>query len=134
MKRKRYTLDDLDKIPSVIRDFQFFAQPKYRIAAASPGSGNTKNIGSIKTIADLASGRGPFARLGEEIYDDYWMYYLTKDMAQSLDLQRPYTNLKSYAEYKQGGIDVIEAHKREIEELSDEDEWDSDREEAQGDE
>ena len=72
-ERKRYTLDDLDNIPSVIRDFQFFAQPKYRIAAARPGSGNTKNIGSATNIDDLVFGNGPFAKLGEEVYDDYWM-------------------------------------------------------------
>jgi hypothetical protein len=119
-ERKRYTLDELERIPSVIRNFQFFAQPKYRIAAANPGSGNTKNIGSFRDIAALVSGNGPFATLGEEIYDDYWMYYLTTDMAQALGIPRPYTNLKSYAEYKQRAIDVITAHKKEIEELAEE--------------
>jgi hypothetical protein len=118
-ERKTYTLDDLEKIPSVIKDFQFFAQPKYRIAAARPGSGNTKNIGSVTGIADLASGNGPFAKLGEQVYDDYWMYYLTKDMAQAIGVQRPYTNLKSYSAYKQRGIEVIQAHQQEIEKLSD---------------
>lgn len=120
-ERQRYTLEDLEKIPSVIRNFQFFAQPKYRIAGARPGSGNTKNIGSITNIANLISGNGPFAQLGEEVYDDYWMYYLTKDMAQALGIQRPYTNLKSYADYKQRAIDVIKAHRQEIEKLSEED-------------
>ncbi|MGL4424068.1 MAG: type II restriction endonuclease [Gemmataceae bacterium] len=130
-ERKSYTLDYLELIPSVIRDFQFFAQPKYRIAAARPGSGNTKNIGSITAIADLLSGSGPFAQLGEEIYDDYWMYYLTKDMAQALGIQRPYTNLKSYAEYKHRGIEKIEAHREEIEKLAEEDEQVGDQEEPQ---
>jgi hypothetical protein len=132
-ERLCYTLDDLEDIPSVIRNFQFFAQPKYRIAAAGPGSGNTKNIGSVKKIADLVSGNGPFAKLGEEVYDDYWMYYLTKDMAQALGIQRPYANLKSYSEYKQRGIDIIKAHKQEIEELS-EDEDPGAEQENQGEE
>jgi hypothetical protein len=130
-ERKRYTLDDLEKIPSVIRNFQFFAQPKYRIAAARPGSGNTKNIGSITAITDLASGNGPFAQLGEEVYDDYWMYYLTKDMAQALGVERPYMSLKTYAEYKQRGIDAIQAHKQDIEELAEDEEPATDQEEAQ---
>jgi hypothetical protein len=121
-ERLRYQLEDLEKIPSVIKDFQFFAQPKYRIAAARPGSGNTKNIGATTKVADLVSGSGPFAQLGEEIYDDYWMYYLTKDMAQALGVKRPYTNLKSYAEYKQRGTEVIKAHASEIEKLSEEEE------------
>ena len=34
-ERKSFTLDDLSKIPSVIKDFYFFAQPKYRIAAST---------------------------------------------------------------------------------------------------
>lgn len=120
-ERRRYTLDDLEAIPSVIRNFQFFAQPKFRIAGARPGSGNTKNIGSITNIAKLVSGDGPFAHLGEEVYDDYWMYYLTRDMAQALGVQRPYTDLKSYADYKQRAIDAIQAHGQEIEKLSAED-------------
>jgi hypothetical protein len=41
-----YKLDEIENIESVIKDFQFFVQPKYKIAAASPGSGNTKNIGA----------------------------------------------------------------------------------------
>jgi hypothetical protein len=113
-ERKTYVLDDLERIPSVIKNFEFFVQPKYRIASASPGSGNTKNIGSVKKIADLLLGSGPFSSLGEEVYDDYWMYYLTKDMARALEIARPYTNLKSYAAYKQRGIDSIQAHKDEI--------------------
>jgi hypothetical protein len=131
-ERKRFTLDNLETIPSVIRNFQFFAQPKYRIAATRPGSGNTKNIGSVTKIADLVSGDGPFAQLGEVVYDDYWMYYLTKDMAQALGVQRPYTNLKSYSDYKQRGIDVIKAHKREIEKLSEEEDPSAEQENEGG--
>lgn len=131
-ERKRYTLDDLEKIPSVIKAFQFFAQPKYRIATSRPRSGNTKNVGSVTAIEDLVAGNGPFAQLGEEVYDDYWMYYLTKDMAQALGMQRPYTNLKSYAEYKQRGIDVIKAHKQEIENLSEEEEFTAELEQPEG--
>lgn len=41
-ERKKYKLEELDKISSVIRDFVFFAQPKYKIASSLPGSGNTK--------------------------------------------------------------------------------------------
>jgi len=113
-ERKQYTLDDLEKISSVIREFQFFAQPKYRIASARPGSGNTKNIGSVTQIDHLINGAGPFAKLGEEVYDDYWMFYLTKDMAKALDIERPYVNLKTYLEYKKRGIDTLREHEEEI--------------------
>lgn len=116
-EREKFTLDDLDKIPSVIKDFQFFAQPKYCIASPRPGSGNTKNIGSVSSVDQLLNGTGPFCSLGEGVYDDYWMFYLTRDMAQALEVQRPYTNLKSYLEYKKRGIDTLREHEQEIADL-----------------
>jgi hypothetical protein len=117
-ERKQFTLEDLPKIPSVVKDFHFFAQPKYRIASSRPGSGNTKNIGSVIKIEQLFNGTGPFSSLGEEVYDDYWMFYLTRDMAQTLSLERPYTNLKTYLEYKKRGVDVLRAHEKEIVQLA----------------
>ncbi len=113
-----YTLEDLNKIESVIKDFRFFVQPKYKIASASPGSGNTKNIGSINDIEKLVNGQGIFSELGEEVYDDYWMYYLTKDMAKAIEINRPYTNLKSYLEYKERGMNILEKYKSEIQGLN----------------
>jgi hypothetical protein len=100
-ERKIYKLDDLQNITSVVKDFSFFAQEKYKIALDRPGSGNTKNIGSVTKIDELIHGKGPFAALGEDVFDDYWMYYLTKDMAKAIDLKdAPYKNLKEYKEYK----------------------------------
>ena len=119
-ERQQYTVDDLERIPSVIRSFQFFAQPKYRIASTAPGSGNTKNIGSVTTLNDLVHGTGPFAVFGEEIYDDYWMFFLTADMARTVNLPRPYSNLKTYLEDKQRGMAILEAHAEEIRHLSEE--------------
>jgi len=117
-ERKQFTLDELPTIPSVVKEFQFFAQPKYRIASSRPGSGNTKNIGSVVKIDELVAGKGSFASLGEEVYDDYWMFYLTRDMAQALSLERPYTNLKNYLEYKNRGTDTLRAHEKEISNLA----------------
>ena len=114
-ERAQFALEDLAAIPSVIRDFQFLAQPKYRIASSRPGSGNTKNIGSVVKIEQLVNGEGPFAALGEDVYDDYWMFYLTRDMAQTLGVKRPYSNLKNYLEYKKTGIEILKAHEQEIE-------------------
>ncbi len=116
-ERKQFTLSDLERIPSVIRSFQFFAQPKYRVASSRPGSGNTKNIGSVTNIEQLMTGTGSFADLGEAVYDDYWMFYLTRDMADALKVKRPYANLKNlkdYLEYKKRGIDTLKAHEKEI--------------------
>jgi hypothetical protein len=113
-ERRQFTLADLARIPSVIKDFQFFAQPKYRVASSRPGSGNTKNIGSVTSVQQLVNGTGSFAGLGEQVYDDYWMYYLTRDMAEALKVKRPYTNLKEFLEYKERGIETLKAHEKEI--------------------
>ena len=100
-ERQVHRLEELERITSVIADFQFFAQEKYRIASDRPGSGNTKNIGAVTNIEALVHGQGPFSQLGEDVFDDYWMFYLTKDMARAADLpQRPYTNLQSYLAYR----------------------------------
>jgi len=116
-ERAIFSLEELEKIPSVIHTFQFFAQPKYKIAVGRPGSGNTKNIGSGQKIADLINGTGPFSILGEDVYDDYWMYYLTKDMAKALEIERPYASIKSYLDYKKKGIAVLTEHEEEIKQM-----------------
>ena len=118
-ERRTFSLEDLGIIPSVVRNFTFFAQPKYRVASSRPGSGNTKNIGSIFRIPQLLDGSGPFAALGEEIYDDYWMYYQTKDMARALEMERPYKNLAEYLSYKNRGAANISEEQKKIAEQAD---------------
>jgi hypothetical protein len=98
-----YSIDELKKILSVIKDIEFILQEKYKIASDRPGSGNTKKIGSTINIEQMRNGTGIFSEYGIEVFDDYWMYYLTKDMAQLLELPKPpYRNIKEYFEYKQG--------------------------------
>ena len=70
-ERRVYDIDDLAQIPSVAKDFEFFLHEKYRIAADSTGSGNTKNIGSTVFLERLLEGSGVFSELGIEIFDDY---------------------------------------------------------------
>lgn len=103
-ERKIYNINEVKNIISVIKNVQFFIQEKYTIAVDRPGSGNTKNIGSVTNINQLIKGNGPFRELGEDVFDDYWTYYLTKDMAKAVELsQPPYKNLKEYKEYKTAG-------------------------------
>ena len=81
IKERRVTkVENLKSITSVIKDFDFFAAPKWKIASDSQGSGNTANIGSIKDIDDLKNGNGVFSKLGEEWFDEYWMNYETATM------------------------------------------------------
>lgn len=72
---KVYTKNELLDIPSVIGNFDFFAQEKWKIASDKSGSGNTANIGCIGYIADIIEGNGLFAKLGEEYFDEYWKNY-----------------------------------------------------------
>lgn len=37
-------------------------------------------------------------------FDDYWMSYMTKDMAKMVELKKaPYSNLEEYKKYKKIG-------------------------------
>jgi len=101
-----YTLDDLDRLISAIHNIQFFVQPKYKIASARPGSGNTRNIGSVTAIDQLLNGTGPCTALGEDVYDDYWMHYLNADMGRKIGSKPFYNNLTTYAAYKQQGQQI----------------------------
>lgn len=96
-----YTIDDLEEILSVVRDFDFIVQEKYRIAKDRPGSGNTKNIGSCVKLEELREGTGPFAKYGVKVFDDFWMHYMTAEMARAGGLAKaPYFNLKEYLAYR----------------------------------
>jgi len=98
---KIYAVDELKRILSVIKDIEFILQEKYKIASDRPGSGNTKNIGSAVKIEELRDGTGIFSKYGIEVFDDYWMYYMTKDMAQLHELPKPpYRNIQEYFEYR----------------------------------
>jgi hypothetical protein len=114
-EKEIFKLDEIDKIESVIRDFQFFVQPKYKIAAATKGSGNTRNIGSTRSISELINGTGIFSKLGEEVFDDYWMYYVDEQSSREKSIPRPYTDLKSYLRYKEKGRNSLEKNKGIIE-------------------
>lgn len=99
-EQRVYTLENLQNIVSVVKDFTLLLQEKWRIAECRPGSGNTRNIGSTRDIQALIEGEGPFAPHGEEVFDDYWMNYLTNDMARAIDSAVPYRNLDEYWQWR----------------------------------
>lgn len=102
-----YAVEQLDSIPSVIRDFQFFAVEKWRIASDKRGSGNTANIGSINRIADILVGNGVFSQLGEEWFEDYWMNYGKITLQDDTGRTRKITNLHDFVEYRGGDVNLI---------------------------
>ena len=79
-EREITKVENLKSITSVVKDFDFFAAPKWKIASDKQGSGNTANIGSITDIDDLKNGNGVFSKLGEEWFDEYWINYGTATM------------------------------------------------------
>lgn len=104
-----YSIDELNAIHSVIEHFIFFVQPKWKIAKDIPGSGNTRNIGGISNIKDLINGNGPFAKLGEDVFDDYWMNYYNKVDARTAGIGTPhYHNLETYKKYLQSQSEKLQ--------------------------
>jgi hypothetical protein len=92
---KIYCKNDLYAIPSVIANFEFFAQEKWKIASDKSGSGNTANIGSIIHVTDILQGNGIFAKLGEEWFNEYWQNY-----GKIYFKDKKITDLKTYLEYR----------------------------------
>ncbi len=118
-----YSITELDQIPSVANNFDFFLEEKYRIASDRPGSGNTRNIGSTVFLERLLQGTGVFAELGREIFDDYWMNYRTKAMAREEGFARPpYTNLIEYKYFKEQGASILAIPEEKLQSEADEEE------------
>lgn len=97
-----YAKSDLQQIPSVITEFEFFAQEKWRIASDKSGSGNTANIGSIIYISDILQGNGIFANLGEEWFNEFWQNY-----GKITFKDKKITDLKTYLQFKGKTDDFI---------------------------
>jgi len=105
-ERKVTKIENLKSITSVIKDFNFFVAPKWKIASDRQGSGNTANIGSITDIDDLKSGNGVFSNLGEEWFDEYWMNYGTATMLKNGKTIK-ITNIWDFLEFK-GRMDLFD--------------------------
>lgn len=97
---RKYTLDELNQIPSVIRDFTFFAEEKWKIASDKGGSGNTANIGSIQKIDDILAGNGVFAKAGEELFDDYWANFGKMEIPQENGTRKKLSSFTEYLIYR----------------------------------
>lgn len=94
-----------------MKDFEFFACEKWELASDHQGSSNTANIGGITWIEDIRSGNGMFAKVGEAVFDEYWMNYdqiqLFRDGKPAMSKKgnpRKITRLNDYMVHK--GIDM----------------------------
>lgn len=93
-------MDRIDEIEPVIKDIEIVIQQKYKIASERPGSGNTANIGSVVEIERLKNGEGPFAKYGEEIFEDYWRNFVQRKIALDKGTSQPYRNIQEYLTWK----------------------------------
>ena len=100
-------LHALSSIASVMSNLQFFVAEKWQIASDKQGSNNTANIGSIKLISDVVSGKGMFANLGEEWFDEYWINYAKIQVANDKGEFKAITTLKAFVEYRKGDASLI---------------------------
>jgi hypothetical protein len=98
-ERSVTTVKNLKSISSVIKDFDFFAAEKWKIASDKQGSGNTANIGSIFDIEDLKNENGIFSKLGEEWFDEYWINHGSATMIKD-GKPTKITTLKDFLEFK----------------------------------
>lgn len=97
-------LDERRTMETPFYDVRCFIQEKYKIAGETTGSGNTENIGSITTkdFDDFKEGRGPFADLGEDVFEMYWSYY-----PKYREKPKCYANLKGFAQWLPQHIDEV---------------------------
>ena len=95
-----YSVNEVESIPAVIRDFTFFAAEKWRIASDKSGSGNTANIGSIQFIDDILNGNGVFAKAGEEFFNDYWANFGRIKIQDSHGRYKPLSSFTEYLQYR----------------------------------
>jgi Restriction endonuclease EcoRV len=98
-ERSVTTVKNLKSITSVIKDFDFFAAEKWKIASDKQGSGNTANIGSIFDIDDLKNENGIFSMLGEKWFDEYWINHGSATMVKD-GKPTKITTLKDFLEFK----------------------------------
>lgn len=102
-----YAIEHLRSIVSVIKNFEFFAIEKWRIASDKSGSGNTANIGSIHYIPDILNGNGMFAQLGETWFDDYWMNYGVITITDHNGKIKKISALEDFVAYRGGDARLI---------------------------
>lgn len=77
-------------------EVEFFIQEKYKIVGERPASGNTTNMGSFhaRNVKELAEGKGPFAKLGKTVCDEYWRNF------ERLAKKRKYTSVKEFMKWQ----------------------------------
>lgn len=95
-----YQIDSLSKIVPAYKNVEVAVSEKYRVGGDQPGSGNTDNIGTIraKTFEPFKYGWGPFAFLGNDVYEDYWRNY-PRNRLSAKEKEKLYRTLPGYFDW-----------------------------------
>jgi hypothetical protein len=101
------TVDEVERIASVMSNMQFFVAEKCQLASDRKGSGNTANIGSISHIGDILERNGIFAELGEQWFDEYWMNHGRLQIPDGKGGFNPLNRLEELVSYKKGDATKI---------------------------
>lgn len=110
---RTHKINELKSISSVVKNFQFFAVEKWKIASDRSGSGNTANIGSISHIDDIIKGHGTFSKLGEGWFDEYWMNCNKISIPGKDGKIMKIIKIKDFVEYKRGDAGLIIERRKE---------------------
>jgi len=89
-------VSQIDKIVPPVENVEVVIWQKWQIASDKPGSGDTANIGSVRTLKALRNGQGTFIKFGDkgkDVFEDYWRNFDWK-------LPRKYTDLYGYFAWK----------------------------------
>lgn len=93
-------MSGIDQIPDAFDQVEVMFMEKHRIGGDKKGSGNTDNIATISAnhVEPFNHGYGPFAVLGNDVYEHYWRHYPRYTSSQATK-DSLYTDLPSYLEW-----------------------------------
>lgn len=102
-----FTIDDIANIKSVISNFTFFAQEKWKIASDKWWSWNTANIWSINEIDKIIWWEWVFIHLWEEMFDEYWMNQWKMIVKNPKGWTKKLSKLEEFLEHKNMSTSLI---------------------------
>lgn len=107
----RVALANLSDAPTPYTNLEFFIQEKYKLGGFTPGSGNTENIGTFSSsdINDFIKGNGPFADMGNDVFEFYWRNYPRYRSPEKL-----YTNKETFLVFVENSEDCPEDIKKRV--------------------
>jgi hypothetical protein len=102
-----YSIKEISKIKSVIKNFSIFCCEKWKLASDKGGSGNTANIGSINNIENIINEKGMFHLLGIDWFDQYWMNYNKEIYDKKSKSNVKIKDLLTFVKIKNGDVSKI---------------------------